>query len=55
MTVHYGYNYTSDPDQPEWFVQQWLAYYGTAEHVVAVPEPEVREENAAAAQRRQEL
>ena len=28
MTVNYGYNYTSDPDQPDWFVQQWKAYYG---------------------------
>ena len=52
MTVHYGYNYTADPDQPEWFVQQWLAYYGKDNHVA---EPEVREENAAADQRRQEL
>jgi len=28
VTVNYGYNYTSDPDQPDWFVQQWKAYYG---------------------------
>jgi hypothetical protein len=27
--VHYGYNYTADPDQPDWFVKQWKAYYGT--------------------------
>jgi hypothetical protein len=31
VTVNYGYNYTADPDQPEWFVQQWKAYYGTDE------------------------
>lgn len=28
VTVHYGYNYTADPDQPDWFVRQWKAYYG---------------------------
>jgi hypothetical protein len=31
VTVHYGYNYTADPDQPDWFVKQWKAYYGTDE------------------------
>jgi hypothetical protein len=28
LSVHYGYNYTADPDQPAWFIQQWLDYYG---------------------------
>jgi len=30
VTVNYGYNFTSDPDQPDWFIHQWKAYYGTS-------------------------
>ena len=28
VTVNYGYNYTAEPDQPEWFKHLWLEYYG---------------------------
>ena len=28
ITVNYGYNYTAEPDQPEWFRSLWLEYYG---------------------------
>ena len=28
ITVNYGYNYTAEPDQPEWFKTLWLEYYG---------------------------
>ena len=28
VTVNYGYNYTAEPNQPEWFKQLWLEYYG---------------------------
>merc|ERR1719481_755531 len=31
LTVNYGYNYTAEPDQPEWFVEQWKQYYSTQE------------------------
>jgi len=27
ITVNYGYNYTADPDQPKWFVQQWMDFH----------------------------
>jgi len=27
ITVNYGYNYTTDPDQPEWFILQWNSFY----------------------------
>ena len=28
LTVNYGYDLESDPDHPEWFKEQWIAYYG---------------------------
>ena len=28
VTVNYGYNYTAEPDQPEWFKRLWLEHYG---------------------------
>ena len=31
ITVNYGYNFTAEPDQPEWFKALWLEYYGDNE------------------------
>ena len=31
ITVNYGYNFTAEPDQPEWFKQLWIDYYGDQE------------------------
>ena len=31
VTVNYGYNFTAEPDQPEWFRQLWIDYYGDQE------------------------
>ena len=31
ITVNYGYNFTAEPDQPEWFRQLWIDYYGDQE------------------------
>ena len=28
VLVNYGYNYTAEPDQPLWFQQLWIDYYG---------------------------
>ena len=28
VTVNYGYNYTAEPDQPQWFKTLWLEHYG---------------------------
>ena len=28
VLVNYGYNYTAEPDQPEWFQHLWIDYYG---------------------------
>ena len=28
ITVNYGYNYTAEPDQPQWFKTLWLEFYG---------------------------
>ena len=27
LTVNYGYNYTAEQEQPQWFVQQWKDFY----------------------------
>lgn len=27
ISVNYGYNYTTDPDQPKWFITQWKLFY----------------------------
>jgi histone-lysine N-methyltransferase SETD7 len=27
LTVNYGYNFTAEPEQPPWFVEQWKAFY----------------------------
>jgi len=32
VTVNYGYNYTAEADQPEWFKQLWIEYYGDVKH-----------------------
>ena len=31
ITVNYGYNFTAEPDQPEWFKLLWIDYYGDQE------------------------
>lgn len=28
LTVNYGYDLKEDPDQPEWFKEQWIDFYG---------------------------
>ena len=28
LTVNYGYDLETDPDQPDWFRKQWIDYYG---------------------------
>lgn len=28
LTVNYGYDLKEDPDQPEWFKEQWIGFYG---------------------------
>jgi len=30
LTVNYGYNFTAEPDQPLWFVEQWNAFYSNS-------------------------
>jgi len=32
VTVNYGYNYTAEADQPEWFKELWIQYYGEVNH-----------------------
>lgn len=44
MTVNYGYNYTAEPDQPEWFKHLWIEYYGNeSETHVSNPSPNENE------------
>jgi histone-lysine N-methyltransferase SETD7 len=31
LSVNYGYNVTSDPDQPAWFVELWDTFYSSKE------------------------
>ena len=31
ITVNYGYNFTAEPDQPQWFKALWLEHYGDDE------------------------
>jgi len=31
LTVNYGYNYTAEPDQPSWFVDQWRDFHAGRE------------------------
>jgi len=33
VTVNYGYNYTAEPDQPEWFKHLWIEYYGNESEI----------------------
>jgi len=33
ITVNYGYNYTSDRDQPQWFINQWNQFYAENPHL----------------------
>jgi hypothetical protein len=31
ISVNYGYNFTSEPDQPEWFRTLWKQFYSNTE------------------------
>jgi len=33
ISVNYGYNVTSDPDQPQWFIKLWNEYYGPSDNL----------------------